>query len=813
MTNHSSVMSMKPENIPQELRSIDRWVLWKYTPKKNAAGEITWTKVPKTTSGASASSTDPSTWTTYEEAIDTFILGGYDGIGVVLDENDLHGIDLDDCRDTESGKLSDLAQRVLQQVEGYAEVSPSGTGIKIFTMTNLDSSRTKKEVGVELYRSGRYFAVTGHQLNGHEHLPQTEQDLNWLVQEVWSEQLGEVTVLEGDAADRALALYKAPLEGWDLDRVVQEVLPHLDPDCGYGEWVDVGQALHHQGQGDHEWLAAWDEWSAQSSKYIEGEPERKWRSFKPQRALGHGAITLASLLKKTKDARGVVVAQKKQQTMDDLLFDIELTMEPRELQDKVAARVADDSELSDIDRETVAAAIQARARELGVKLPIGTVRGWCKPRVARVSGSMPEWAQDWVYVTEGDKFLNLATKQEVTLQGFRAMFNRFMPVDAQGNHIRADIEVLEQWGMPVVAHKAYLPSLGPVFEMFGRQWANLYRPESVPVVPEQYTPEDLAAIEVVKAHFELYLPDARERELFLSWIAHNVQKPGVKIRWAPYVHGVPGDGKSFFADLLGCTMGGQNVRALNGSTLESNFTDWAIGAAVVVIEEMKQHGHNRYDVMNRIKPVITNSVIEVHPKGKASYTAPNASNYLILSNFLDGAPVDESDRRHMFLSSCLSTAEAIRLSNNGYFAKLFSAIQNHAGAIRGWLLGYQMHPEFDPNGRAPDTEIKRTVIDMSKTDLELAAEEIIETGAEGVCADVVSSGHLTRALEARGLDKPQTRQVANLLIRMGYRRAFAGKKWWNGQACFIWVHSDLAMSEAEIIARLGQTQAMEDFLR
>lgn len=413
MTDKPSVIAVRPENIPQELKSIGRWLLWKYTPKKNAAGEITWTKVPKMPSGAGASSTDPSTWCSYGDAIDAYILGGFDGIGVVLDENDLHGIDLDDCRDTESGKLSDLAQRVLQQVEGYAEVSPSGTGIKIFTMTNLDGSRTKKEVGVELYRSGRYFAVTGHQLNGHEHLPQTEQDLNWLVHEVWSEQLGEVTVLEGDAADRALALYKAPLEGWDLDRVVQEVLPHLDPDCGYGEWLDVGQALHHQGQGDHEWLAAWDEWSAQSSKYIEGEPERKWRSFKPQRAFGHGAITLASLLKKTKDARGVVVAQKKQQTTDDLLFDIELTMELRELQDKVAARVADNNELSDIDRETVAAAIQARAKELGVKLPIGTVRGWCRPKY---DADFPQLRADGSPLCTLDNFRVLMRRLNVTIR-------------------------------------------------------------------------------------------------------------------------------------------------------------------------------------------------------------------------------------------------------------------------------------------------------------------------------------------------------------------------------------------------------------
>ena len=86
--------------------------------------------------------------------------------------------------------------------------------------------------------------------------------------------------------------------------------------------------------------------------------------------------------------------------------------------------------------------------------------------------------------------------------------------------------------------------------------------------------------------------------------------------------------------------------------------------------------------MNRLKTFITNSQIEIQPKGKASYTAPNVSNYIIFSNYLDGAPVDEGDRRYMFLSSRLTTAEAQRLTQEGYFKRLFDAIHGHQGASR-----------------------------------------------------------------------------------------------------------------------------------
>lgn len=796
-------------NVPQDLRAIDRWVCWRYVQRTKPDGTKVWAKMPVTVEGKPASSTDPKTWTTFDDACDALIMGGFDGIGLVLGE-DVQGIDLDDHRDPATGLLSELAQEVLERVDGYAEVSPSGTGIKLFSRTNLDASRAKKDVGVELYSSGRYFTVTGHQLNGHAALPVVAQDLGWFVRKIWGEDMSGP--LEGDAADQALALYKEPLEDWDLERVVQEVLVHLDPDCGYEEWLRVGAALHHQGQADEEWLDAWDNWSAQSGKWVEGYCSEKWSSFSEQRARGRGALTLASLLKQTKDAREKAEREERSDLLEQFKEEVKACPDARDLQDQVAAKIANTHALSDVEREMLAAAIQARAKDLGVKLPIATCRGWVRSRSGvAAKPQMPEWAQPWVYVTEGDKFFNTDTKQEVTSQGFRAMFNRHMPVDQNGNREKADQWAVEMWGMPVVAHKAYMPGAGVTFEMFGRQWVNLYRPESVPEIPEQYSQEDLDAIDTVKLHLTTYLASERERALLMSWVACNVKHPGVKIRWAPYVHGVPGDGKSFFAELVAVAMGGQNVRTLNGSTLESNFTDWATGYALVAIEEMKQHGHNRYDIMNRLKPFITNSVVEIHPKGKASYTSPNASNYIIFSNYLDGAPVDESDRRYMFLSSQLTTAQAQELTTDGYFGRLFDAIHSRPGAIRKWLLEMQLHPEFDANGRAPETDVKRTVVEMSKGDLELIAEDVIERGAEGVTKDVLSSAHLVRAMLAAGAEAPSTTRVNTLLTRLGYR--FAMRKKWRGEACRVWLRQGLVMSEDRVVTVLNAAgDGLADFL-
>ena len=290
------VLALDVDSIPKDLQALDRWVMWRNVNRTKPDGTKVWAKMPLSAKGGAGSSTDPATWVPFGVAVGEYLMGEYDGIGIVLGGT-LHGIDLDDCRDPATGVLSDLAQETLDRVEGYAEVSPSGTGIKIFTQTNLDRGRTKK--GVELYKDGRYFTVTGHAINGHNALPELPQDLGWLVERVW----GEALRVGGSAGEDAFANLKSPLDGWDLGRVVDEVLVHLDPDVGYGEWLKVGAALHHQSGGDPDWLEAWDNWSAASGKWIEGYCVSKWDSFSKDRPGGRGAVTLASLLHLTKDKR------------------------------------------------------------------------------------------------------------------------------------------------------------------------------------------------------------------------------------------------------------------------------------------------------------------------------------------------------------------------------------------------------------------------------------------------------------------------------------------------------------------------------
>jgi len=162
-----------PENIPEELTELEQWVCWHYEERD---GKLT--KVPYTPGTLRrASSTDPSTWTTFEIATQAYEFGyddlsdvdhgepSYDGVGYVISDADPYaGIDFDKCRNPESGDIAPWALEILDRVrDGYVEISPSGTGIHVIIRGDVRGGGIRRGP-VELYSRGRYFTITGRVL-------------------------------------------------------------------------------------------------------------------------------------------------------------------------------------------------------------------------------------------------------------------------------------------------------------------------------------------------------------------------------------------------------------------------------------------------------------------------------------------------------------------------------------------------------------------------------------------------------------------------------------------------------------------------
>jgi putative DNA primase/helicase len=154
------VISPITENIPEELTERPQWVNWCLEEREGKQ-----TKVPYTPGTLHrASSTDLMTWGTFSEALEAYERSEppYDGIGYVFCSADpFVGIDLDKCRDPESGEVTPWAQDIISRVqEGYVEASPSGTGVHIIVEGVVRDGGMRKGK-VEMYARGRFFTITG----------------------------------------------------------------------------------------------------------------------------------------------------------------------------------------------------------------------------------------------------------------------------------------------------------------------------------------------------------------------------------------------------------------------------------------------------------------------------------------------------------------------------------------------------------------------------------------------------------------------------------------------------------------------------
>lgn len=153
-------------NLPETLKQRGLFCLWKYEERDGRQ-----TKMPYNPNSPQdrAKSNDRSTFAPMATA--QARAAGFDGIGIGIFD-DIAGIDIDHCID-DAGKLSPMAQDIVQTMDAYTEISPSGKGLRILFLApgfSYDKDRyyiKESKQGLEIYIAGmtnRYLTVTGNTL-------------------------------------------------------------------------------------------------------------------------------------------------------------------------------------------------------------------------------------------------------------------------------------------------------------------------------------------------------------------------------------------------------------------------------------------------------------------------------------------------------------------------------------------------------------------------------------------------------------------------------------------------------------------------
>jgi hypothetical protein len=566
--------------------------------------------------------------------------------------------------------------------------------------------------------------------------------------EGWTTRSASLPLKDGEETKKTVCGYSDPKV-----RQFLMLVPNDNKFDAREDWMKIGFAVHHETGGSEFGRELWLEWSEQHSSHDFMLFDKAWNSFgRHADDEAYREVTFRYVVK----LAGLVKAER----LHELMFDLDLatTMEQVE-------RITTDGKklgLNERDREVLADELKLTAARLGQQLRLPAIREMLRPEPIYEGN----WLDGWVYLTHPNQFYNARTGQQIDRTAFDMAYTRFID-DVTPSRFAVKIAKI-----PILHMTMYLPGAENSFrDASGLDWVNTYR-DTAPSMPAEYSERDRRNIEIVKAHFTHIFGETHDIEILLSTLAYIVQTGG-RVNWITVIQGAEQIGKTFFADLMGVILGGSpHVHPMDTDTLtNSSFTEWAQGHQLVYIEELKVHG-KRYDVMDKLKPYITNQHISIHPKGTKQYSAINTTSYFAFTNHRDAVPVTEGDTRYFIMLSQWQDDEAVRAfkaANPDYYRRLFATLKESPGALRHWLMNFKIDPGFDPVARAPFSEGKRTIIDEGKSDLQTEIEDLIAAGATpGVSHDLIIIHLLIAALGDEMPSGVSSKAVAGVLRRLQY---------------------------------------------
>lgn len=704
-------------------------------------------------------------WREYCGTVGTKMYGIAVRDGAVIFDLDLYkGVTRESVESTVGCKLPWEDAHIQDTVNGgqhYAFGVPLGLNIPNTTDT-LDT------VGFDVRSAGKGYIATGEGYTDHSMLGvlQTMLEVDLLPplpQAAIDALCYDNNDFFGDDSDDSLelALASTPLDLSDED--IKYFLGRLNSDHAGDQdtWLMVGMGISHQFNNGEDGWVHFDKFSRLSmDKYNERENRKRWESFaKGQRIK---PVTFASIIKLV--GGYPAIAQERCNSLSDRIKE-SLTLEELE---KVVVDVAN-TKLDTINSTVITKVLVKQFGQItGEKFTPAQVEKIVKGKRKRASG---DFVDNYVFITQSGEYMDRETKTVMGPRAFDVKHDRETPTSREGEAQRATQYVNNI--IECVHSGMYAPTFGDIFQYDGVDYFNTYRPNDL--VPVE---GDSGVIDAIENHIKHLLTDEREREIMTSYLAHNVQFPGKKIHWAMILQGVEGDGKSFFAEMMKYMLGQTNCKSIGAEVLEEKFTSWAESNCMVFIEEVKMDNYRKYEVLNKLKPYITNPTVSIRKMQTDVYETINTTNYFALTNFKDALPIGDNDRRYCVLFSQWQSRDKLVAwseANPNYYAELYKIMRDNTGEILNWLANYKIPKWFLDAGVAPITRAKEMMVEMSKSDDLMTVEDAITTHqCFDINPDVVNVTKLVKLSTDVFEDQqavrnfPKTSRLRNVLIDMGY---------------------------------------------
>ena len=754
-------------------------------------------------------------WRQYKGDVDTAMIGVMIPQGViVIDVDTYKGVTLQDVENVLGCQLDWSNAELQRTVRGgmhYAFAVPIGVDM-------INDSDVKGLVGFDTRSSFKGYIATG---KGYENLTFLDSAKDALhCREMWPELPVEaVAALMVNKAkseednDLLSILARQPIDITLED--AEMYLSKLDDSCAddRSTWLKVSQAIAHQFGDTETGLRLFNEFSARCpEKFDKRKNLRVWKSL--FKNLPDNPVTFKTVIDLAGGKNSIITDKF------DLLLEEAANVDTLEKYNAFKAKIKEipKYEMADDMRSMLAGELYTafgksnNITKTDIKKALVVEK---KPKQQDNEMTVPFWLDGWVYVEMTCEFFNTDLNYAIKREAFNAKYDRESEcLFAEKN---ASTLALVDYRIPTVVDKMFWPGVGMIFEHEAKRMVNAYHLSgATPANSIDFEGE--VAIAALLKHIEFTLEDKREQTILLDWLTYIIQNPGHRINWALLLQGAQGVGKSYFVTLLQHILG-EHVRNLDPTAIAGRFTGWAHGALVVAVEEIRISGTNKYEVLDRMKPFITNATVQIEEKGRDHRTVPNFTSYLLLTNHKDAIPLTSGDRRYCVMFSRVQTEEQLYRELGGkdgaekYFDNLFDLTKDNAPALARWFLSRQISADFKPKGRAPETKAREMMMAISTSPERDAVENLIDKHeCEVINKDVLDVTWLNHLCKLEGDELPKTRTLSAILLEMGYeqiegRRLKVSK---TRAHHYIWVRAQSKIDCAPIVKSFYHEKQDED---
>lgn len=325
------------------------------------------------------------------------------------------------------------------------------------------------------------------------------------------------------------------------------------------------------------------------------------------------------------------------------------------------------------------------------------------------------------------------------------------------------------WTVPKVDHLRFLPDRGPseiIVDVLGRRGVNTYVRPKIDMVPGDVSP--------FINHLQAIIPDPADLRILLDWMAAVVQFPGFKIPWAPVIQSAEGIGKGVVKHAMTYAVGAPYVHFPDAQQLADSggkFNGWMRGKVFILADEIKVD--EKRHLVEVLKPLISEELIEVQSKGVDQEMEDNCAKWAFFTNYKDAVPVSKNGRRYAMFFSPIQTYDDLlaRGMDDDYMKALFRWLRGDGQKhVAHWLHTYPIDRDSIPM-RAPHTSSWDEAVNISKSPVERALAEAIETGATGFrggwVSEIAALKHIRDRQVVRGNLPPHA--VRAVLEGLGYR--------------------------------------------